>query len=189
MPRERKPPSQTWRNFLDNHVKDLVSIDFFHVPIATFRVLFVLLGLAHDRRRVIHCNVTDHPTARWTGDQIIQAFPDGSEPRYLLRDRDGIYGEEFRQRIQAIGIKEVRTAPIKRGVTSLIPSTVLLALFAPTAGRYQIASTRVTHAEIAARAREHTALRKAVPLMPLEVQSPRAQRIRRARGDSRDAAL
>jgi len=111
MPRKRKPPSQTWRAFLDNHVKDLVSIDFFVVPTATFRVLFVLVVLLHDRRRVVHFNVTDHPSARWTGEQIIQAFPGGDEPRYLLRDRDKIYGKEFQERIQAIGIEEVRTAP------------------------------------------------------------------------------
>ena len=111
IPKKRNPPSQTWRTFLDNHVKDLVSIDFFVVPTATFRVLFVLVVLAHDRRRVVHFNVTEHPTARWTGEQIIQAFPDGSEPRYLLRDRDRIYGEEFKERIQAIGIKEIMTAP------------------------------------------------------------------------------
>jgi putative transposase len=111
MPRKRNPPSQTWRTFLDNHVKDLVSIDFFVVRTATFCVLFVLVFLAHDRRCVVHFNVTDDPTARWTGEQIIQAFPDGSEPRYLLRDRDRIYGEEFKERIQAIGIKEIMTAP------------------------------------------------------------------------------
>jgi hypothetical protein len=110
MPRKRKPPSHTWRTFLDNHVKDLVSIDFFVVPTATFRVLFVLVILAHERRRVLHFNVTEHPTALWTGQQIIQAFPAGSEPRYLLRDRDKIYGEEFRERIQAIEIEEVITA-------------------------------------------------------------------------------
>ena len=111
MPKKRKPPSQTWRTFLDNHVKDMVSIDHFVVPTATFRVLFVLVVLAHDRRRVVHFNVTEHATARWTGEQIIQAFPDGSEPRYLLRDRDGIYGEEFQERIRAIGIEEVISAP------------------------------------------------------------------------------
>jgi putative transposase len=111
MPRKRKPPSQTWRTFLDNHVKDLVSIDFFVVPTATFRVLFVLVILAHDRRRVMHYNVTEHPTAYWTGEQIIRAFPGGSEPRYLLRDRDSIYGQEFRERIRAIGIEEILTAP------------------------------------------------------------------------------
>jgi putative transposase len=64
MPKKRKPPSQTWRTFLDNHVKDLVSIDFFVVPTATFRILFVLIVLAHDRRRIVHFNVTEHPTAR-----------------------------------------------------------------------------------------------------------------------------
>jgi putative transposase len=90
MPKQRKPPSQTWRTFLDNHVKDLISIDFFVVPTATFRILFVLIVLAHDRRRIIHFNVTEHPTARWTGEQIIQAFPDDCSPLYLLRDRDGI---------------------------------------------------------------------------------------------------
>jgi putative transposase len=66
--------------------------------------------LIHDRRRIVHFNVTEHPTARWTGDQIIQAFPDDSNPRYLLRDRDSIYGEEFRERIAAIGIEEIITA-------------------------------------------------------------------------------
>jgi putative transposase len=111
MPKKRNPPSQTWRTFLDNHVKDLVSIDFFVVPIATFRVLFVLVVLAHDRRRVVHFNVTEHPTARWTGEQIIQAFPDVTEPRFLLRDRDRIYGEEFQERVPAIGIEEIMTVP------------------------------------------------------------------------------
>jgi putative transposase len=111
MPKKRKPPSQTWRTFLDNHVKDLVSIDFLVVPTATFRILFVLLVLAHHRRRVLHFNVTEHPTALWTGEQLIQAFPGGTEPRYLVRDRDAIYGEEVRERVQAIGIEEVITAP------------------------------------------------------------------------------
>ena len=111
MPKKRKPPSQTWRTFLDNHVKDLVSIDFFVVPTATFRILFVLVVLCHDRRRVVHFNVTEHPTAQWTGEQILQAFPGGSEPRYLLRDRDSIYGQEFRERVCAIGIEEILTAP------------------------------------------------------------------------------
>jgi len=111
MPKKRSPPSQTWRTFQDNHVRDLASIDFFVVPTATFRVLFVLVVLAHDRRRIVHFNVTEHPTARWTGEQIIQAFPGGSEPRYLLRDRDSIYGSEFRERIRATGIEEIRTAP------------------------------------------------------------------------------
>jgi putative transposase len=92
MPRRRAPPSQTWRSFLDNHVKELVSIDFFTVPTATFRVLFVLLVLEHDRRRVVHFNVTEHPYAEWTALQIVQAFPWDTAPRYMIRDRDGVYG-------------------------------------------------------------------------------------------------
>jgi len=81
------------------------------MPTATFRVLFVLIVLAHQPRRVIHFNVTRHPTALWTAEQIIQAFPDATEPRYLLRDSDGIHGAEFRGRVKAIGIEEVVTAP------------------------------------------------------------------------------
>jgi len=110
MIRNRKPPSPTWRSFLDNHVKDLVSIDFFTVPTATFRVLFVLLILSHDRRRVVHFNVTSSPSAEWTAQQIVQAFPEETAPRYLLRDRDGIYGPYFRRRVRNLGIKEVLTA-------------------------------------------------------------------------------
>ena len=88
IPKRRSPPSQTWRTFLTNHVRDLVSIDFFTVPTARLRVLFVLVVLAHHRRRVVHFNVTEHPTAAWTAQQIVDAFPDDSAPSYLLRDRD-----------------------------------------------------------------------------------------------------
>jgi putative transposase len=75
MPRRRKPPSQTWRTFLHNHTKDLVSIDFFVVPTATFRVLYVFLVFEHERRRIVHFNVTKGPSARWTGQQLVNAFP------------------------------------------------------------------------------------------------------------------
>jgi putative transposase len=111
MPKSTKPPSQTWLTFLDNHLLELVSLDFIVVPTATFRILFVLIVLAHNHRRVVHFNVTEHPTAAWTGEQLIQAFPDGTEPRYLLRDRDRIYGEAFRERVRAMGIEEILTAP------------------------------------------------------------------------------
>jgi transposase InsO family protein len=76
MPKRRTQPSQTWRTFLANHVRDLVSIDFFTVPTAQLRVLFVLVVLAHHRRRVLHFNVTAHPTAAWTAQQIVDTFPD-----------------------------------------------------------------------------------------------------------------
>ena len=111
MPKRRKPPTQTWRAFLENHVNQLVSIDFFTVPTATFRVLFVLVVLAHHRPRVLHFNVTEHPTAWWTGQQMIEVFPEDTAPRYLLRDRDKIYGHDFHQRIRSLRIEEVLSAP------------------------------------------------------------------------------
>jgi transposase InsO family protein len=109
--RASKPPSATWKVFLDNHVRDLVSIDFFVVPTVKFKVLFVLVILAHHRRRVVHFNVTEHPTAQWTAQQIIEAFPWDTAPKYLLRDRDGIYGSQFHRRVQSMGIEEVLSAP------------------------------------------------------------------------------
>jgi putative transposase len=109
--RPRKPPSPAWKAFLTNHVTDLVSIDFFVVPTIRFKLLFVLVVLAHARRKVIHCNVTENPTAQWTAQQMIEAFPWDSAPRYLLRDRDAIYGNAFRQRVQGMGIEQVLSAP------------------------------------------------------------------------------
>ncbi len=110
MIRRRKPPSQSWRTFLSNHANDLVSVDFFTVPTVTFRVLYVFVVLAHDRRQVVHFNVTEHPTAKWTAQQIVEAFPWDTAPRYLLRDRDSIYGWGFSGRAARLGTKEVKTA-------------------------------------------------------------------------------
>ena len=110
MVRLRKPPSQTWRTFLDNHVKSLVSVDFFTVPTIGFQVLYVFLVLAHDRRRILHFNATAHPTAEWTGQQLREAFPFDQVPRYLLLDRDGIFGFDFTRHVKALGIKGKRTA-------------------------------------------------------------------------------
>ena len=92
-------------------MKELVSIDFLTAPTATFRVLFVLVVLAHHRRRVVRFNVTEHPTAGWTAQQMMEAFPEETAPRFLLRDRDRIYGEEFRRRVAGMKIEEVITAP------------------------------------------------------------------------------
>jgi putative transposase len=111
MVRHLKPPSQTWRTFLTNHVSQLASVDFFTVPTIWFDVLFVFIVLAHDRRRILHFNVTAHPTAEWTAQQIVEAFPFDTAPRYLLRDRDRIYGFEFRKQAEAMDIQEVLSAP------------------------------------------------------------------------------
>ena len=112
MPRRKaRPPSQTWQTFLKNHMMNMVSIDFFTVPTATFRILFVLVILSHSRRKVVHFNATSHPTAEWTAQQIIEAFPWDTAPKYLLRDRDSIYGAYFRKRLKNMGITEVIIAP------------------------------------------------------------------------------
>ena len=107
----RKPPSQTLRTFLENHAEQLVSIDFFIVPTIRFQVLYVFLVLAHDRRRILHFNGTAHPTAEWTGQQLREAFPFVPLPRYLLRDRDAIFGNDFRKQVRDMGICEVLSAP------------------------------------------------------------------------------
>jgi hypothetical protein len=109
--RRRRPPSQTWRTFLTNHVASLVSMDSFTVPTLTGRVLFVLVLLTHHRRRIVHLAVTEHPTAAWTAQQIIEAFPNDTAPRWLLRDHDAIYGDVFRRRVAGMGITEVITSP------------------------------------------------------------------------------
>ena len=111
MIRPRKPPSQTWRTFLDNHVKTMVSVDFFTVPTIRFQVLYVFLVLAHDRRRIVHFNVTAHPTAEWTAQQLREAFPFDQMPKYLLRDRDGIFGAGFTKQVEDLSIEEVLSAP------------------------------------------------------------------------------
>jgi putative transposase len=111
MLKSKKPPSQTWRTFLDNHADCLAAMDFFTVPKARFRVLYVFIVLSHDRRKVVYFNATEHPTADWTAQQLFEAFPFDSAPRYLLHDRDAIYGEKVKRRIRALEIEEVITAP------------------------------------------------------------------------------
>jgi transposase InsO family protein len=110
MERGRKPPSQTWRTFLENHIGDIVAVDSFAVATVSFRLLYCFLVLRHDRRRVIHFNVTPYPTARWTAQQVVEAFPYEETPRFLIRDHDSIYGQHFRERIKHLGIEEVLIA-------------------------------------------------------------------------------
>jgi hypothetical protein len=111
MVKHRKLPSQTCRVFPENHVRRLVSVDFFVVPTVGFRILFVFLGLPCDRRRVLHFNVTEHPTSEWTAEQLVQAFPWDKVPRYMLRDCDRIYGAAVRRQVAGIRIDEVLAAP------------------------------------------------------------------------------
>ena len=109
--RPRTPRSQTWRTFLTNHVSQLASIDFFTVPTASFRVLFVFVVLSHERRRIVHVNVTAHPTAAWTAQQLRETWPWDEAPRLVIRDRDAIYGETCCDAAQALGIEDILIAP------------------------------------------------------------------------------
>jgi putative transposase len=109
MGRRNKPPSQTWRTFLANHLRQIAAADFFVVPTATCRLLFVLVILAHERRRVVHVAVTDHPTAAWTAQQLREAFPWDEAPRYLVHDRDSAF-HAWTTTAAAIGIDEILTA-------------------------------------------------------------------------------
>ena len=111
MIRTTREPSPSWKTFLANHAHEMAAIDFFTVPTATFRVLYVFVVLSLDRRRVLHFNVTADPSAQWAARQVIEAFPFDTAPRFLQRDRDGIYGEVFQRRVKSMGIEEVVSAP------------------------------------------------------------------------------
>jgi len=106
-----RSPNQKWRTFLRNHLGQMVSVDFLTVPTLTFQVLYVFIVLSHRRRRVLHFNIVESPSASWTAQQLREAFPFTSPPKSLLRDRDSIYGLEFQRRAEALGLEEVRIAP------------------------------------------------------------------------------
>jgi hypothetical protein len=110
IPRSERP-SSTWKSFLRNHISQMVSVDFFTVPTVTFRVLYVFLVLGHERRKVLHFNITDCPSSVWAAQQLREAFPFVNPLKYLLRDRDSVFGLEFRRRVQALDLKEVLIAP------------------------------------------------------------------------------
>src|SRR5262245_29023759 len=110
MRRQRRPPSQTWRTFLANHASQIMAADLFVVSTATFRLLFVLVILAHDRRRIVHAAVTDHPTAAWTAQQLRNAFSENDAPKYLLHDRDSVFAE-VANTVAGMNTAAVRTAP------------------------------------------------------------------------------
>jgi transposase InsO family protein len=109
--RGRKSPSQGWRVFLNNHSREITAIDFFTVVTLNFRILIGFVVLRHHQRTVVHFNVISHPTGRWAAQQIVEAFPYDTVPRYLLRDRDGIYSTYFENRVRGMEIEEVLIAP------------------------------------------------------------------------------
>src|SRR5689334_22447614 len=111
MARHRRPPSQGWRTFLLNHANGIASIDLFVLPTISFRLLYGLLILRHDRRRILWLGVTAHPTTEWIARQVTEAYGRESAPQYLVRDRDRVYGKAFTRRVRAMGIRDRPTAP------------------------------------------------------------------------------
>src|SRR5712675_63568 len=176
MVRHRNPPSQHWLTFLKNHTQSLVSADFFVVPTITFRVLFVFVILSHDRRRLIHFAVTANPTAEWTARQLVKAFPWDSAPRYLLRDRDGIYGEKFREAATSLGIREVLTAPrspwqnpyVERLIGAIRRECLDHVIVLTETGLHRVLQSYFEYYE---RTRTHLSLEKDAPI-PRSVQPP-----------------
>src|SRR5207245_2793401 len=111
MRRPSPRPSAPWRTFLRAHIGEIVAIDFFVVPTLTFHLLFGFLILRHDRRELVHVNVTDHPTAAWAAQQLVESFPEETAPKYLLRDRHAIYGDVFARRVNGLRMSEILIAP------------------------------------------------------------------------------
>ena len=111
MVRGRRPPSQSWKTFLQNHAEAIAAVDMCVVPTLTFERLFAFLVLGHGRRQLLWFEVTRHPTAEWLARQITEAFPWASAPSYLVRDNDGAYGHVFSRRVMAMGIRARPISP------------------------------------------------------------------------------
>ena len=109
--RPRRPRSQTWGTFVRNHLHGTLAIDFFTVPTVRFEVLYVFVVLSLERRCILHVNVTAHPNAEWTAQQIVEAVGCDDTFTMLIRDRDGIYGAAFDRRVNHLGITQLRAAP------------------------------------------------------------------------------
>jgi putative transposase len=124
MPQKLKPPSPQWKNFIQKKEKDICACDFFVVPTVTFRLLYVFVVMSHFRRKIVHFNVTEHPHASWTAQQIVDAFPYDTAPQYLIHDRDSIFGKHFRTRVEHMGIKRIMT-PVRSPKANAICERVI----------------------------------------------------------------
>jgi transposase InsO family protein len=168
VPRHRKPPSQSWRTFLQNHLREAIAIDLAVVSTVRFGLLYVFVVLGLERRRLLHVHVTSHPTAVWTAQQMIEALPEETRLRYVIRDRDAIYGTEFQRRVAGMGLVEVPIAPrspsqnayVERFVGSLRRECLDHMIALNKRQVYRIVSN---HARYYKRARIHPALAKDAP--------------------------
>ena len=123
-PRPARPPSQRWRTFLTNHAHAIWAADLLVVQTLTFKTLYVLLFIAHGRRELVHLAVTAHPTAAWVWRQLVEATPWDRRPKHLIRDRDRVYGGDFRQRAAALGIETVLT-PVRAPRANAVAERVI----------------------------------------------------------------
>ena len=180
MRRHRPSPSQSWRTFPTSHANQIMAADFFVVPTLTFRLLFVLVILAHDRRRIVHVAVTNHPTAAWTAQQLRTAFPEDQAPHYLLHDRDGAFAA-VTTTLAGMNVQTVRTAPrspwqnahVERVIGSIRRECLIHVIVANEAGLHRVLAAYVAYYM---RTRTHLALAKDSP-MPRPVQSRSAGRV------------
>ncbi len=125
MVRTPRTPRDTWRAFIQRHMDVTAACDFFVVPTLTFKRLYCFVVLSHDRRRILHVNVTENPSAEWTGHQVIEAFPgDQPLPRFLIHDQDGIYGEAFQRKVRALRIQPVRTGRKKPQMNAYVERVI-----------------------------------------------------------------
>jgi putative transposase len=176
MRRHPRPPSQTWRTFLTNHASQIMAADLFVVPTMTFRLLFVLVILAHDRRRIVHVAVTAHPTAAWTAQQLRNAFPENEAPRYLLHDRDSVF-THVPTTLEGMNIQDVQTAPrspwqnayVERVIGSIRRECLDHVIVVNAAGLQRVLTDYVSYY---LRSRTHLALGKDTPVpRPVSPQS------------------
>ena len=180
MRRPRRPPSQTWLTFLTTHASQIRAADLFVVPTVTFRLLFVLVILAHDRRRIVHVAATEHPTAVWTAQQLRNAFSENEPPQYLLHDRDSVFAD-VATTIAGMNTEAVRTAPrspwqnayVERIIGSIRRECLDHVIVLNEAGLRQILTAYVAYY---LRSRTHLALAKDTP-SPRPVTLPSAGRI------------
>jgi putative transposase len=180
MRRHPRPPSQTWRTFLTNHASQITAADLFVVPTLTFRLLLVLVILAHDRRRIVHVAVTEHPTAAWTAQQLRNAFSENEAPRYLLHDRDSVFAH-VATTLEGTNIQQVRTAPrspwqnayVERVIGSIRRECLDHVIMLNATGLHRALADYVAYYM---RSRTHLALGKDTP-NPRSVTPPSAGRI------------
>src|SRR5258707_2193562 len=177
----RGRPSPTWRSFLGTQAAGIAAIDMFIVASVSFRLLYVMIILAHDRRKIVRFDVTQHPTAGWLSRQVTEAFPWETAPRFLLRDRDASYGSIFTKRVEAMGITEVVTAPrspwqnayVERVIGSIRRERYDHVVVFNERHLYRVLSSYVEYYH---RSRTHLSLRKDCP-EPRPIEPPACGRV------------